>query len=233
MDSLSSIETESYVPLRVQVYNVLKDAILTGELKPGEHLVEEKICGQLGVSRSPFREALRRLEGDGLVSIIPRQGARVTELTRQDLADLSAVREALEGLASALAAVRITPEELDELDAFCDGMERSIVARDAPAILEFNSLYHRAVVRASRNVWLGTLMSSLREQTRRAYNSSVVSPSRVPRSLAEHRAVIQALRNGDALAAERLSREHVRLAEQAAVSSVGSDAPCCLSPAKS
>src|SRR5450759_1094308 len=85
-----TIQSDSYLPLRVQVYQALRNAITTGKLKPGERIVEDRICAELGVSRSPLREALRRLEGEGLVSILPRRGATVTDLTRRDLMDLFA-----------------------------------------------------------------------------------------------------------------------------------------------
>lgn len=219
LDALPSIETDSYAPLRVQAYNVLREAILTGRLPPGEHLAEEKVCSELGVSRSPLREALRRLEAEGLVSILPRRGAIVTQLTRRDLADLFAVRKSLEALAASLAAGSITEEELTALDETCEAMEQSIALQDMPSVASLNSHLHEVMVGASRNKWLGTFLASLGDHIRRVYSSSIQNADRARQSVAEHRALIAALRKGDAETAERLARQHVERAEEAAMTS--------------
>lgn len=218
-DALPAVQGDSYIPLRTQVHKILHAAILRGHLKPGERLVEEKLCGQLKVSRSPLREALRRLEAEGLVAILARQGAVVTELTRRDLTDLFAVREVLEGLASRLAAESITLEELSELGEICRAMGERIRANDMPAVAELNAAFHERVISASRNKWIKRLMTRLRDQIQRVYISSVQHPDRAPKSLMEHLEIQTALRNRDAAAAEKLTREHVQRAKEVAVSS--------------
>lgn len=204
-----SIQPNSYIPLRVQVYTALRDAILSGKLRPGERIVEDRICTELGVSRSPLREALRKLEGEGLISILPRRGAVVTELTPRDHIDLFAVREALEGLAANLAASYITDAELSELEDVCQAMEKCIKARDMAAVVALNTQFHELVAKASRNRWLREFILSIRAQARRLYRSSLDRPDRAMESLAEHRLIVDAIKAGDGARAEALARQHV------------------------
>lgn len=212
-----AIRPESYVPLRLQVYSALRDAIIQGRLKAGERIVEDRVCSELGVSRSPLREALRRLEGDGLVAIVPRQGAVVAELTDQDGMELFAVREVLEGLAAKLAAKHITAGELAQLESLCNRMEQSIQARQMSTVVELHSQLHELITEASRNRWIREFVTSVRTHIRRIYRSSIENPERAQRSLAEHRLILEALRQGDSRRAERLAREHVQHARKAAL----------------
>ena len=213
-----SIQTTSYLPLRLQVYKSLRDAIVTGKLKAGERIVEDRVCAELGVSRSPLREALRRLEGEGLVSILPRRGAVVTEVTDRDGVNLFAVREVLEGLAARQAARHITADELAELESVLREMADRIKAKDATHIVALNTQFHDLVAKASRNRWARDFLAAIRAQTRRIYRSSLDSPGRAPSSLSEHLLILKALEIGDVEAAEGLAREHVRKAHDAAVS---------------
>jgi DNA-binding GntR family transcriptional regulator len=217
IESLPIVKPDSYVPLRVQVYEILAEAILSNQLRPGEHLGEDRMCAQLGVSRSPVREALHRLEADRLVSIQPRHGAVVTEITREDLADLASVSKALEGQAAALAAERIADEELNELLSLCRAMESRIEAGDLHEFLHLNSRFHDLIFEASGNRWLRSFEASLSAHTRRAYDSATELPSRAPEALVEHRALLEALRLRDADEAERLAKHHVDRATEAAL----------------
>ena len=212
------IQTTSYLPLRLQVYRSLREAIVTGKLKPGERIVEDRVCAELGVSRSPLREALRRLEGEGLVSILPRRGAVVTEVTDRDGVNLFAVREVLEGLAARQAARHITADELAELENICREMADRIEAKDAAHIVVLNTQFHDLIAKASRNRWARDFLAAIRAQTRRIYRSSIESPGRAPNSLAEHLLILDVLKTGDSEAAERLAREHVGKARDVAVS---------------
>ena len=110
------LEMNEYLPLRDVVFNTLRQAILRGELKPGERLMEIALSQRLGVSRTPVREAIRMLEQEGLVIMIPRKGAQVAEISEKDLKDVLEVRLGLEELAVRIACQRITEEELEELE---------------------------------------------------------------------------------------------------------------------
>jgi DNA-binding transcriptional regulator YhcF (GntR family) len=107
-NKLSKIDFNDYKPLREVIFNSIREAIILGELKPGERLMEVQLAEKLGVSRTPIREAIRKLELEGLVVMIPRKGAYVADLTKKDIIDVLEVRAALDGLATQLAAERIT-----------------------------------------------------------------------------------------------------------------------------
>ena len=115
MDDFLKVTMNEYLPLRDVVFNTLRQAILKGELKPGERLMEIQLADRLGVSRTPVREAIRKLELEGLVVMIPRKGAEVASITETDLQDVLEVRRALEELAGSKACERITKEELAKL----------------------------------------------------------------------------------------------------------------------
>ena len=113
-------KANEYLPLRDVVFNTLRESILTGEMKPGERLMEIHLANRLGVSRTPIREAIRMLELEGLVTMIPRRGAEVAQITEKGLKDVLEVRQALDALAIELACERITEEEIRELRRACD-----------------------------------------------------------------------------------------------------------------
>ena len=115
MTSDFSVNMNEYLPLRDVVFNTLRQAILKGELKPGERLMEIALAERLGVSRTPIREAMRKLEQEGLVVMIPRRGAQVANITEKDLNDVLEVRIALENVAIEKACARMTEEEMRRL----------------------------------------------------------------------------------------------------------------------
>lgn len=209
------IRVDSYLPLRVQVYEALKEAITSGKLRPGERIIEDRICADLGVSRSPLREALRRLEGEGLVSILPRRGVTVTKLNPEDAIALFAVREVLEGLAASLASRHATARQLAGLESICDEMERQIQSGRMGRVVDLNSRFHDLMAVTSRNRWLQEFIATIRAQTRRFYRSSIEDPNRAPKSLSEHRQILQALKERDSIEAESLARLHVLRAREA------------------
>ena len=110
------MNTNAYLPLRDVVFNTLRDAILRGDLAPGERLMEIALANRLGVSRTPIREAIRKLELEGLVVMIPRRGAQVASITQKDLQDVLEVRTSLEELAVSLACERIQPQQIGQLE---------------------------------------------------------------------------------------------------------------------
>ena len=114
MDMDFEVNMNEYLPLRDVVFNTLRKAILRGELKPGERLMEIQLANKLGVSRTPIREAIRKLELEGLVLMIPRKGAEVAEITEKNMQDVLEVRKALEELSVQLACERITPEQVED-----------------------------------------------------------------------------------------------------------------------
>ena len=158
------IEMNEYLPLRDVVFNTLRQAILRGELQPGERLMEIQLAQRLGVSRTPVREAIRKLELEGLVLMIPRRGAEVAEITRQDLEDVLEVRAALEELAVKDACEHITDEQLQDLKKAANEFKRSLEGTDLVACAEADIHFHEIIYAATNNKRLVQMLNNLREQ---------------------------------------------------------------------
>ena len=135
-----------FLPLRDVVFNTLRKAILTGELKPGERLMEIHLANKLGVSRTPIREAIRKLELEGLVIMIPRRGAEVAQITEKSLKDVLEVRRALDALCAELACDRISDEGMEKLKQACDKFEYATSTEDAATIAAADVALHDIIV---------------------------------------------------------------------------------------
>lgn len=186
-------DPHGYKPLRDIVFEAIRGAIITGELKPGERLMEEHLAEAMGVSRTPVREALQRLELEGLVVIAPRKGAYVADMSLQDVIDVFQVQAALEGLAARLAAKRITGEEMDRLTALSDKMAEYIDTGDDRGIVDIDLQFHEVLFTASRNNRLSTITNQLNDKL---YNLRVISLSSIERAceaMTEHKSILEAL----------------------------------------
>ena len=192
-----SVDMDEYLPLRDVVFNTLRKAILKGELKPGERLMEIALAERLGVSRTPVREAMRKLELEGLVVMIPRRGAEVAEITRQDLEDVLEVRAALEELAVKDACEHITDEQLQDLKKAANEFKRSLEGTDLVACAEADIHFHEIIYAATNNKRLVQMLNNLREQMYR-YRMENLKDKRTYRTLVEeHDAIRRALKKHD------------------------------------
>ena len=156
--------TNDYLPLRDVVFNTLRESILKGEMKPGERLMEIHLANKLGVSRTPIREAIRKLELEGLVTMIPRRGAEVAQITAKGLRDVLEVRQALDALAMELACERISEEEIRALREACDRFAQVTRTQDAVKIAEADVALHDIIVQGSRNEKLAQMVGNLSQQ---------------------------------------------------------------------
>ena len=191
------IEMNEYLPLRDVVFNTLRQAILRGELQPGERLMEIQLAQRLGVSRTPVREAIRKLDLEGLVLMIPRRGAEVAEITRQDLEDVLEVRAALEELAVKDACEHITDEQLQDLKKAANEFKRSLEGTDLVACAEADIHFHEIIYAATNNKRLVQMLNNLREQMYR-YRMENLKDKRTYRTLVEeHDAIRRALKKHD------------------------------------
>ena len=191
------IEMNEYLPLRDVVFNTLRQAILRGELQPGERLMEIQLAQRLGVSRTPVREAIRKMELEGLVLMIPRRGAEVAEITRQDLEDVLEVRAALEELAVKDACEHITDEQLQDLKKAANEFKRSLEGTDLVACAEADIHFHEIIYAATNNKRLVQMLNNLREQMYR-YRMENLKDKRTYRTLVEeHDAIRRALKKHD------------------------------------
>jgi len=158
------LQQDDFLPLRDEVFNTLRERILKGELKPGERLMEIQLADQLGVSRTPIREAIRMLELEGLVKMVPRKGAQVAKISREDLQDVLEVRKALDTLAIKLACERITEEEIVRLKEAEAEFEKSLKTGDFTQMAEADVLFHDVIHGASKNKRLKNMISNLAER---------------------------------------------------------------------
>ncbi|WP_167957121.1 GntR family transcriptional regulator [Anaerosporobacter faecicola] len=158
------VTMNEYLPLRDVVFNTLRQAILKGELEPGERLMEIQLAERLGVSRTPIREAIRKLELEGLVIMVPRKGAEVAKITEKDLNDVLEVRCALEELAVELACNKITEEQIEQLKITLEQFKNVIRNKDLTEIAEMDEKFHMLIFEATGNGRLIQLLNNLREQ---------------------------------------------------------------------
>lgn len=165
MEPNFKVNMNEYLPLRDVVFNTLRQAILRGEFKPGERLMEIQLANKLGVSRTPIREAIRKLELEGLVLMIPRKGAEVADITEKSLRDVLEIRKALEELAVQLACDKITEEELTELEEAGEEFKKILKnSKDITEVAEADVKFHDVIYMATDNQKLVHLLNKLREQ---------------------------------------------------------------------
>lgn len=211
---LVPIRLDNYKPLRELVFESLREAIIEGRLKPNERLMEIQLAEEMGVSRTPVREALRKLELEGFVVMVPRKGAYVAGISMKDIVDVFEVRAALEALAAGLAAERITEEELDQLERYLVQIYELSEGDNINAIVEGDTNFHDVIYRASRNQRLVQIITHLQEQIQRFRTTSLSQPGRTRVALEEHKKIVEAVAERNVELAQHLAREHIENAEQ-------------------
>ena len=198
-----------FLPLRDVVFNTLRKAILTGELKPGERLMEIHLANKLGVSRTPIREAIRKLELEGLVIMIPRRGAEVAQITEKSLKDVLEVRRALDALCAELACDRISDEGMEKLKQACDKFEYATSTEDAATIAAADVALHDIIVQATGNERLIQLINNLSEQMYRYRFEYIKDESRHDNLVNEHRMIYESIVKRDKAKAAEAARLHI------------------------
>ncbi len=217
---LMPVNLDSYRPLRELVLEAIREAIIDGTLKPRERLMEIQLAEELGVSRTPIREALRKLEMEGFIVMVPRKGAYVADLSIKDIADVFEIRSALEGLAASLAAERITDEELELMERYLVEKAEAIGANDMENLVTVDTKFHETIYQASRNERLTNIINNLREQIQRYRTTTLAYPGRMQESLDEHRAIVEALQARDTELARQLAGKHIENAENSMIESL-------------
>ena len=209
MEPNFKVNMNEYLPLRDVVFNTLRQAILRGELKPGERLMEIQLANKLGVSRTPIREAIRKLELEGLVLMIPRKGAEVAEITEKSLRDVLEVRRALEELAVQLACEKITKEEIRELERVAKEFQQVVNSSDITEIAEVDVCFHDIIYTATDNQKLIQLLHNLREQMYRYRVEYLKRDGVFPQLITEHEAIIRHIENNEKEKATEVMCRHI------------------------
>ena len=209
MDMDFEVNMNEYLPLRDVVFNTLRKAILRGELKPGERLMEIQLANKLGVSRTPIREAIRKLELEGLVLMIPRKGAEVAQITEKNMQDVLEVRKALEELSVQLACERITPEQVEEMKMAAEDFRKVLKSGDVTKIAEADVKFHDIIFAATNNQRLITLLNNLREQMYRFRVEYLKQKECYPQLLEEHDKLNALISGGEVEEACELMGRHI------------------------
>jgi DNA-binding GntR family transcriptional regulator len=196
------------------VYGILREAITSGQLEAGVALVEEQVARQVGVSRTPVREALLRLESEGLALRVPRRGLVVRALSEHEVREVYAVRAALEALAGRWAASEALPSDIAHLRLINQRLREAMSVGQAARIPLLTNEFHQALGAAAHNGMLSRFIMQCQDWTRRVGTSTVALPARTAAALDEHERLIDAIEARDADAAERLAREHISTGRQ-------------------
>jgi len=210
-DTKFNINTNEYLPLRDVVFNTLRDAILTGKLVPGERLMENQLADKLGVSRTPVREALRMLELENLVELVPRKGAQVLDMSEKDITNILEVRSALEGLATSLACKKMSKEALQQLKNLEVDFEKAVADNDVEHFVDIDEDFHDLIFAATENDKLINIFRNLRIQLYR-YRMAQAKNNETSMStiVAHHRSIIRAIENRDAEEGATIAQGHIK-----------------------
>ncbi len=215
MAKLEYDENENMVnSLRGRVFTQIRNQILTGAYKHGDSLVELRLSEELGVSRTPIREAIRQLELEGLVQAIPNKGAVVKGVTDQDVEDIFTIRMRIEGLAARWAAEKITEEEIKELKEALEFEEFYTMKNDVEHLIKFDSKFHSIIFKASKSGPLMHMLNTFHHYIQSARNNSFETPGRPDKAFKEHKAIFDAISKKDADSAEELTIAHIRNASK-------------------
>jgi DNA-binding GntR family transcriptional regulator len=206
-----------------KAYAAIYEALTDGRLRPGERLAEERLAREIGVSRTPVREALRRLSAEGFVEFLPNQGGKVPFLSVDDIIEIFDLRVILESYAASLAAQKINAAQLQELDELCTQMEKSVVKLSPNYLEEIsanNRRFHRILIEATRGQRLSRILTQVIEMPLMLDTYYRFSADDMNRSMRHHRELTLALASHDANWAEAVMRVHIQSARNVYLQSI-------------
>ncbi len=223
MVKVPKLKVDSYQPLRDVIFETLRKAIVSGDIKPGERLMEVSLADQMGVSRTPVREAIRRLEAEGLVTMIPRKGTHVSELSVKDIMDVLEVRTVLDKLATDLAAKRMQPAQLKSLESVHKQYISCVEKENMEGAVKKDVEFHDIIYSASGNPRLVAVAGSLREHIYR-FRVIYMSGSLIAENvLNEHEEILTALKEAQNNIASNLAEKHIRNQMETIIKTVTED----------
>ena len=199
---------EKHLTLREKILETIRDAIISGGLKPGEKVAEPELAERFGISRTPIREAFRQLESEGYLTVIPRKGAVVASFSQRDVEEFYAIKSILEGYAARRACAKLTPREIEKLQSINDKLRLLAEEGDIKHFFKVHNSFHELFVKAADNGKLTEMIINLVERFQLLRVASLSVPGRMEFSVKEHQKIIEAFRNGDADLAESLVRSN-------------------------
>lgn len=206
-----------YLPLRDIVFRSIRTAILTGDFQPGERLMENQLAEMLGVSRTPIREAIRKLELEGLVVMVPRKGAEVADITEKDIRDVLEVRATLEGLAVKLACENMQDEDIEKLENANNLFIEAVKEKKVEEVVARDVAFHDVIFEASGNEKLIQIINNLREQIYRYRIEYVYYIADHNELVKEHLQIVDALKNKKSKLASDLAIAHVQTQKKSVI----------------
>ncbi|MHB1404427.1 MAG: GntR family transcriptional regulator [Desulfitobacteriaceae bacterium] len=214
-NQLTPIKLDDFGPIRETVFSTLRNAILDGKLRPGERLVERDIAEKLGISRTPIREAIRKLELERLVVHIPRKGVVVAGFSKEEVMEILAIRSVLEGLICRFAAEKIEDKQIERLEYLLEQINQEHQKGNVKKVNTLHDKFHETVYRAAESPRLYDLFSTLGEYIRKFAQIGYTKPGRTEKAIKEHQEILNSLRNRDAKQAESMAVKHVENSREA------------------
>jgi len=211
---MPELKGQEFISLRDAIFNQLRQAIITGDLKPGERLREISLAEKMGASRTPIREAIRRLEMEGLVVMVPRHGATVAGITRTQLMNVLEIRRALEELAIELACSRMTVAQLNELKELEKVLKEQKDSTDSLALSDIDEKFHEKIYQATNNPRLIQMLAELREQMYRYRLEYMKAMDKRNKLVTEHNRILKAIETGDVEMGKNAIRVHINSQEE-------------------
>lgn len=209
MEHELKVNMNEYLPLRDVVFNTLRQAILKGELEPGERLMEIQLADRLGVSRTPIREAIRKLELEGLVLMIPRKGAEVAKISEKSLRDVLEIRRALDALAIELCIERMSEEDIQSLTDAQEVFRQSVENSEPMTIAENDEHFHDVIYNSTNNQRLVQMLNNLREQMYRYRLEYIKDADKRQILVLEHDQILKAIKERNVAEAKIAICAHV------------------------
>ncbi len=204
-----NFDAHSHRPLREIVYEELKMQILTGKITPGTRMMEVELAESMGVSRTPIREAIKKLEQEGLVTIEPRKGAYASQISVKDMVDILEVRQDMEGLAAHMAAYRMTPKQMKELESISIAYNRAVEDGNMADMIKYDTDFHNLIVESCNNTILTMMINLLQElllRFRYVYYDNIKRAEKMP---SEHSMIMEAIKDGRSDAARASAEMHI------------------------
>lgn len=214
---------ERHQTLREKILETIRESILKGTLKPGEKVAEPELAERFGISRTPIREAFRQLESEGYLTVIPRKGAVVTDLSERDVEEFYAIKSILEGFAARLAAERLSEREIERLESINERLGELADDGDVKTFFRVHGEFHDLFIRAGGNEKLCELIGQLGMRFNRLRMASLSLPGRMQISVQEHEKLIAAFRGRDAETADNLVKKTAIIGAQVLIESMASE----------
>jgi len=208
-NAFGALKVSKRKPLREEVYESLKKSILHGKLKAGQRLIEEQLAHQIGISRTPVREAFHKLERDDLVNRLPKGGFAVREFTKEDVEEVFGIRSALESYAAYLTTLHITPDKISVLEKKIDESENALKRGDDEKAVQLNTEFHDLLYKSCKSKKLIEMINNFRDYFYRYRSPLLRLPNAFNISITDHRSMLEAMKKKNPRVVERVVRSHL------------------------